>query len=240
MKNTRPLFGLIALLIGATGPVIRTAASAQEQTPGTAPPTSTPVLRRAHMDPKHPLNIGSDYYPKQSVKHREQGTCYMAFLVKADGSVPAAQLLKSSGYPLLDVACIKSVIDVPMLPATIDGSPVTSWTDFPITWVIGHPLPTAHLPLDRSAVPRVSEGYELQVGDKFYPEAARAKGQKGYCVVHTIVDTTGAVRDLRISHSTGSPILDKACTDAITPARFAPELQNGLAVEVSTDIAIYR
>jgi hypothetical protein len=31
------------------------------------------------------------------------------------------QLLKSSGYPRLDSACIESVIDVLMLPATVSG-----------------------------------------------------------------------------------------------------------------------
>jgi TonB family protein len=57
--------------------------------------------------------------------------------------------------------------------------------------------------------------------------------------VHTMVDVTGEVRDARITHSTNSAILDKACLDAIKPARFTPELQNGKPVADSTDIAIY-
>jgi TonB family protein len=237
MLRRRILTGLMALLIAATFPI---PASAQEQAPNTTAPANPPPLtRRARMDPKHPLHIGVGYYPKQSLKHREQGRCVLAFFVKANGSVPAAQLLKSTGYPLLDTACIESVIDVPVLPALVNGTPVAGWDDFTIVWALGPPRFTPQPPLEKSAVPRVSEDYELQVGEKCYPEAARAKNPRGYCVVHTVVDVTGEMMDARITHSTGSAILDKACLSAVTPARFTPELLNGLPVEDATDIAIY-
>jgi TonB family protein len=191
------------------------------------------------MDVRHPLHIGSDYYPKESLKHHEQGRCEFAFYINADGSVPAGQLLKSSGFPRLDIACIESVIDVPLLPATINGTPVTGWSDFHLVWVIeGGGLPPRQ-PTEKSDVPRMADDYEFQVGDKFYPEAARAKHQRGYCVVHTTVGSTGTALNPRVTRSTGSAILDKACLAAVTAARFTPELQNGKPVADSTDIAIY-
>lgn len=130
------------------------------------------------------------------------------------------------------------MIDVPVLPATVNGTPVARWSDFHLAWVIDGP-PPPRLPLEKSTVPRITDDYEFQVGEKFYPEAARAQHPRGYCVVHAIVDPAGAVRDARITHSTGSVILDKACLSAITPARFTPELKDGTPVEDSTDIAIY-
>jgi len=240
MTRPRALSGLIPLLLITTGAAIPSkSASAQEQTPSTAAPTDTPPVRKlGKMDVRHPLHVGSDYYPKQSLKNHEEGKCTLAFFIEADGTVPAAQLLKSSGFPRLDTACIESVIGDPLIPATINGTPVTSWNDFNVVWVIDHAQPYQP-PSERSAFPRVADDHEFQVGGKFYPEAARAKHQRGYCVVHTMVDVTGEVRDARVTHSTGSKILDKACIEAITPARFTPELQNGMPVEDSTDIAIY-
>jgi TonB family protein len=191
------------------------------------------------MDPRHPLHIGANYYPKESLKHREQGRCVLNLYINADGSVSATQLLKSTGFPLLDTACLESVIDVPMLPAKTDGVPIAGWSEFKINWQLGPPQFTQYPPLEKSAVPRVSEDYELQVGEKFYPEAARAKHPRGYCVVHMTVGSTGTALNVGITHSTGSTILDKACVEAITAARFTPELQDGRPVADSTDIAIY-
>src|SRR5258708_4663072 len=96
--------GLMVMLLIAAGSAIPTGpASAQ----GSATSSSTPIdppTRRGKMDVRHPLHIGSDYYPKESLKHHEQGRCEFAFYINADGSVPAGQLLKSSGSPRLDTA----------------------------------------------------------------------------------------------------------------------------------------
>jgi outer membrane biosynthesis protein TonB len=46
-------------------------------------------------------------------------------------------------------------------------------------------------------------------------------------------------RDARVTSSAVSAIIDRACLTTIARARFTPELQNGLPVEDSTDIAIY-
>jgi TonB family protein len=190
------------------------------------------------MDPRHPLHIGANYYPRESLRHHEQGRCLLAFFIQADGSVPAVQLLKSSGYPHLDTACIESVIDVPVLPAIVNGTPVAGWSDFPLVWLIDKAQPPGP-PREKSDFPRVSDDYELQVGDKFYPDSARAQHPRGYCVVHTTVDSSGTALNAGITRSTGSAVLDKACVEAVTAARFTPELQNGRPVADSTDIAIY-
>jgi TonB family protein len=240
MTRTRISSGLISLLlIGGPGALSSKPASGQEQTSiATAPANAAPVIRHGHLDPKRPLHVGADYYPKEAVRHHEQGRCVLAFYIQADGSVPAAQLVKSSGYSHLNTACIQSVINVPMLPGTVDGTPVAGWSDFPIGWVIDHAEPYQPPP-EKSAVPRVADDYELHVGDKYYPEAARAKHERGYCVVHTTVGSTGTAFNAAITRSTGSAILDQACLAAVKDARFAPELQDGHPVADSTDIAIY-
>jgi TonB family protein len=138
MTIPRMLTGLMALLMAATGAAVTSApASAQDPPLSIAAPASTPPLTRlGKMDPHHPLHISEEYYPKESRKHHEQGRCELAFYINADGSVSAAQLLKSSGYPHLDTACIESVIDVPMLPVMVNGTPVAGWSDFQVAWVV--------------------------------------------------------------------------------------------------------
>lgn len=191
------------------------------------------------MDVRHPLHIGSDYYPKKSLQNHEQGKCVLSFYIEADGSVPAAQLLISTGFPRLDTACFESAIGVPLIPATLNGTPVPAWYDFNLVWVIDHARRPYQPPAERTAFPRVADEYEFQVGEKFYPEAARAKHQKGYCVIHTTVGSSGSALNATITRSAGSAILDKACIDAVTAAQFTPELQDGRPVADSTDIAIY-
>ena len=168
------------LLIVGTGAL---PCAAQETTPNPSTPTDTRQLRKlGKMDVRHPLHVGSDYYPKKSLQNHEQGTCVLSFYIEADGSVPAAQLLISTGFPRLDTACFESVIGVPLIPATINGTPVAGWGDFTIVWSIGPRQFARHPPLEKTAVPRIANDYALQVGDKIYPEAARAKHQKGYCM----------------------------------------------------------
>ena|ERR1700683_2409543 len=240
MIRTGTAIGLISLLLIAIAAAIpHKAASAQEQSPSASAPTDAPVYRRGgRMDVRHPLHIGSDYYPKQSLKNHEQGKCTLSFFIEADGTVPAAQLLISTGFPRLDTACFESVIGVPLIPATINGTPVAGWYDFNVVWVIDHAQPYQP-PSEKSVFPRVADDYEFQVGRKFYPQSAPVQNPKGYCVVHTTVGSSGTALNAGITHSTGSAILDKACLAAVTVARFTPELQNGTPVADSTDIAIY-
>ena len=238
MTRTRVLSGFISLLLTAvTAAIPLQLACAQEQTPSITAPTDNPIRKLGRMDVRHPLHVGRDYYPKQSLKNNEQGKCILSFFIEADGSVPAAQLLISSGFPHLDTACFESVIGVPLIPATINGTPVAGWYDFAVAWVIDHAQP--YQPAPQRPFPRVADDYEFQAGPKFYPESAPVQNPKGYCVVHTTVGSSGTPLNATITHSTGSAILDKACLAAVTAARFTPELQDGQPVADSTDIAIY-
>lgn len=131
-----------------------------------------------------------------------------------------------------------SALGVPLIPASMNGTPIASWFDFYLVWTINHAQPYQP-PAERSAFPRVAGEYEFQVGEKYYPEAPRTKHQKGYCIVHTTVDSSGTALNAGITRSTGSAILDQACLAAVQHARFTPELQDGRPVADSTDITIY-
>ena len=230
---------MLLLSITTAAAMLRSTALANEQAPSAPASAAGPVIKLGRMDPKHPLHIGADYYPKESRKHHEEGRCILNLYINADGSVSATQLLTSTGFPRLDTACLESVIDVRLLPATADGVPIARWSEFRVIWVLGQPH-DMHLPAyEKSSVPHVADDCELQAGDKHYPDAARAKHEKGYCVVHATVASTGEAVNVVIVRSSGFAGLDQACIAAVKDARFTPALQDGRPVANPTDIAIY-
>jgi TonB family protein len=218
---------LIGALLAASvmGPIGEAAAQSESRTP-------------ARIDPKHPLKIGAEYYSAKSVSRGEQGTCYLGLLVDVDGVIRAVQLVQSIGFPRLDAACIQSVVGARMFPATLNGKPVTSWSTFAIDWVLDASAHHSRPKLLEFAVPRLPDNYELQVGPNFYPVSSRQNKEEGTCLVGVAVDETGEVRDTKVLKSTGFPALDRACTDALTLARFTPAKHEGLAIASQTLVAL--
>jgi protein TonB len=125
------------------------AAAAAQQTLESLPGVDVdaePVPVRAHVaaaaariDAKHPLHIGADYYPAGAVRREQEGRCVVQVTVAADGRITAASLQASSGFPLLDDACLRAVRGQHMLPATQDGKPIESTVSLPIVWRLSGP-----------------------------------------------------------------------------------------------------
>ena len=108
--------------------------------PAQPPPNGTPAQPQTRVeigirpDPKHPLKIGSEFYPDGSVRAGEQGRCVVQVTVAIGGQVTHALLQSTTGFQRLDDACLNAVRGVRMLPATEDGKPVEKTTDLPIVW----------------------------------------------------------------------------------------------------------
>ncbi|HEV7356958.1 MAG TPA: TonB family protein [Steroidobacteraceae bacterium] len=113
---------------------------------GTSPvksvPEPTPAQPRTKVeigirpDPKHPLKIGSEFYPDGSVRAGEQGRCTVQITVDIGGQVTHASLQSSTGFHRLDDACLNAVRGVRMMPATEDGKPIEKTTALPIVWTL--------------------------------------------------------------------------------------------------------
>jgi len=111
-------------------------------TPEKIAPEWTPAQPRTKVeigvrqDPKHPLKIGSEFYPDGSVRAGEQGRCVVQITVDIGGQVTHASLQSGTGFHRLDDACLNAVRGVRMLPATEDGKPVEKTTALPIVWTL--------------------------------------------------------------------------------------------------------
>jgi protein TonB len=76
-------------------------------------------------------------YPMLARRMGMQGTVVLRVHVRADGSVAEAALAQSSGSQLLDDSALKTVREQwRFLPARLDGTPVESWVEVPIRFVL--------------------------------------------------------------------------------------------------------
>jgi protein TonB len=83
-----------------------------------------------HVNPK-PL------YPMIARRLGAQGVVLLRVQVREDGTVAAVELAHSSGFAVLDDSATRTVRESwRFLPARIDGSPVASWVEVPIRFVL--------------------------------------------------------------------------------------------------------
>ena len=198
-----------------------------------APPSSS-----AGLDPRHPPKIGADFYPKESLRNHEEGTTLIRLYSESDGSVPATQILVSSGFQRLDLASLVAWVDAATRPATSHGATIATWVNFRTRWRIEATGRVENTPLDPSVTPQMRDDYRPEFGPGFYPRAALEMRLEGNCLVHFKVSERGIPSEISISKSTGYASLDQACVTAIQDAQFVAAKRDGKDVEAWTDLFI--
>ena len=205
-----------------------------------APPLPTPpkVTARApptggtppRIDPSHPLRIGEEYYPPESRRLQEEGICVVRIEVDPDGHIRATQLLSSSGFERLNAACLAGFAGGRLIPAEVDGKPVSAWVQIPVIWR----LTDKHF----ESTPQIRADYQLKIGPDNYPPISLKLHQEGDCVVHVTVGVDGTPSNLAVTKSTGYEPLDQACVSAVAQAQFVPARLSGTPFAASTEINI--
>ena len=211
----------------------------QDAAPATQVDAPAPgrTVVHASMDPKHPFLLGDDYYPRESKRLFEEGSCAVNAFADAEGWVTAVQVVTSTGFPRLDAACIKAFDNARVIPGSINGVPTAAWEVFRFNWSLSSARrPKIPLPAEGSR-PRMSTA--PHVGDQYYPAEARAKHQQGSCVVVAKIGADGEARDPSIVKSTGAPSLDRACLGALLLASYTPQTRDGLALDTPVEFAFF-
>jgi TonB family protein len=184
----------------------------------------------AKLDPAHPLRIGEEYYPLESRRLGEEGSCVIRLQVDSDGYIRATELASSTGFERLNEACLASASNGRLIPATVGGKPATSWFFLRVNWKLtGSTL---------ALRPHVRDDYHLKVGPEYYPPISRKLHQEGDCVVHVTVDEDGPPSTVTIAKSAGYAPLDEACLSAVREAQFTAARVGGVRTQSSTDIGI--
>jgi TonB family protein len=174
--------------------------------------------------------------PVPGAKHYLE-RCDILMWVTSDGVVRIAQVIKSTGHSRLDDACLQAAIGQRITPAQTTNGPVDHWAILPVTWDLAGKNPTAPDRLDPAIAP-MAPNQSLRITARDYPKGALQRAEQGNAWVHVDVSDTGAIVDLKITKSSGSPELDRATLDAMSIAHFSPAFIDHKAVNSDADIVI--
>jgi TonB family protein len=175
---------------------------------------------------------------KEAAGSAKEVTCLLSLWYSGDGGIQAVQLVKGSGSPSIDQACLQAVIGR-RLEGLPDGDS-GGRSFFTLYWVL-HPKPgdlssKAKIKLDPS-IPQLPAGGGMHPLPP-YPAQALAERAHGICKMHISVSAVGAVSGIEVTQSTGSEALDNACKQAITHSSFVPAIVEGQPASGATDVAI--
>lgn len=103
---------------------------------GSAVVQREPVIRPPRIDSRRPLV--QPEYPMSAIRQEWQGRILLRLRIGPDGRVLAAEVLTSSGHPVLDQAAVQTALrEWRFLPALRDDEPVegifSAWVRFDLT-----------------------------------------------------------------------------------------------------------
>jgi TonB family protein len=166
-------------------------------------------------------------------------SCMLSGWYTDEGTVQVVQLVKASGLPLVDQACMQG-----MIGQRLEGVAGASGgrTYFSIRWLFDRKAEEeddrhrAKTQVDPSIPQLPADGAIHPLPG--YPADALAQHAHGICKMHITVSAAGAVSSIEITQSTGSTSLDDACKEAIYKSAFAPATDGERPVSGTTDVAI--
>lgn len=169
----------------------------------------------------------------------DESKCLVLVWVRFTGQVQAAQIVKSSGSPRLDEACVKAVLNQSMKPGSRDGILVDAWVTLPIVWKLkdskGHSIPLAVHDSTVRPIPMLAGDQALNLDPPYDPRSPADQRFEAICGLHARISADGVVESLRIKHSCGSVALDQASMDALYAANFTAALEDGKPVTADSD-----
>lgn len=124
----RTLMGAVLLWTGAVS-----AAFGQEQPGQEIVVQQPPAATKAVADFS---TCALPVWPKAALREEQQGTVTLAFLIGADGTVRDTKLVRSSGFPLLDMAALDGIAKCRFKPGTMGGKPAEAWMSMQYVWTL--------------------------------------------------------------------------------------------------------
>ena len=228
MKNVNMSVWFRILVGLAVGICLSTGAVAQQVEPSTSAPSHT----HPRINTKHLWHLD---LPIKLMNQGQSGTCLIRFQVDTDGGIRVAQVVRSTGFPQLDMACVQNILHQTLLPATDHGERVVEWVTWPISMNAKTP-PAGER--DTSEVPQIQQFFALKTSLKVYPAAAGEVHPHKDCRVRVWVTPDATLEQLDVTQSTGVAVLDQACRAAVQGAPFTAAIQNGAAIGAWAEITM--
>lgn len=83
--------------------------------------------------PRYSMNR-APYYPVSAREQGWQGTALLKVLVLKNGSAGSLEVVRSSGFSILDHSALKGVREWKFIPGQKDGQPAEMWVQIPVTF----------------------------------------------------------------------------------------------------------
>jgi TonB family protein len=186
--------------------------------------SSTAEHTHPRLDPKHLWHLD---LPSKLMSQGQSGTCLIHFQVDPDGGIRVAQVVRSTGFPQLDQACVQNILRQTLLPGTDHGVSITEWVTWPISMNAPTP-PTSDR--DTSQVPQIQQFSEVKASLAAYPTIAHQVHTYKDCTVRIWVAADATVDKIEVVQSSGIEMLDQACQAAVKAAQFTAARQDGATV----------
>jgi TonB family protein len=161
-------------------------------------------------------------FPQSALKNGSEGSVSLRILIKEDGSVAAAKVLKSSGDPDLDVTAQKTVLKWRLNPRSIKPADLTTGRDEIVDFRQEAALAAIHpdrVGMFQDNSGRISETkfYKRWMFAPFpsYPFEARARHEEGRVLLSLTIGKNGKPEGVRIVQSSGHAILDQCAIRAV-------------------------
>jgi TonB family protein len=227
IKPLTPFHGLLVLLSAIV--LGETAASQNVEPSPSAPPSGRTHPR---MDFKHTWHLD---LPSKLMSQGQFGTCLVRFQVDPDGGIRVAQVVRSTGFPQLDLACVQNILHQTLLPATDHGVATTEWVTWPISMNAKTPPASER---NTSGVPQIQQFFALKTNLADYPAVARQVHEYKDCRVRIWVAPDATVEKLEVTQSTGIEMLDQACRAVVQEAPFTAASQNGSPIGAFAEVTM--
>jgi TonB family protein len=75
-------------------------------------------------------------WPREALINNQQGSVTLRFMVEVNGEISAFEVVRSSGYPILDTAAGEGIAKCWFLPKSEDGKPIRSWQQMEYHWIL--------------------------------------------------------------------------------------------------------
>ncbi|MDM5181730.1 TonB family protein [Massilia sp. DJPM01] len=159
----------LALVVAVLASV-STNAPAQQDAGGQTPVhvQAPPPLSANPVKPAiKPGSCAKPVFPKAALRSMQEGTVTLSFLIGTSGAVVDAKIVKSSGFPLLDMAAINGIRRCAFNPTMVDGKAEQAWMQMQYVWTFDGPSAAeAAVPLStvRAAAERGDPAAQLRLG----------------------------------------------------------------------------
>lgn len=177
------------------------------------------------------------FYPDTLRALRVGAPVRLRLRVDEDGSVGAAEVMRSSSFPSLDAAALSLAEMLRFEPARVDGRAVRQWVEFPVEFQ--PPIPVEPLPLRgrMSAGPRLLNLRELRATHTQHCRRSRhtVEGR-----VSIFIGTDGLPLALYLLAPSGDAAMDQSLVHVAMLARFSPaRLEDGTPVPVWVGLPLH-